>query len=397
MNMTRREKVMVMVLFAVISMFLYSKFLLNPRQEKLQSLREEKIQLEQRVKMIDQKDRRDKQNIKLIEELTKEVNSLSLDLFNFIGEEDVIAVMDEIIDNSGIHINNMSITQKSNEILSINSSEGVNGTEKSSIEQAYDKVSASNKDEVAKEDIQEMESQNDDVEGNGVSIAKMGVTLSYKGDFNQLMKFISEIEAFRRKIVIRNINITSGEMFQLTGNIALELYYLPIMNDEEYMKFYNSADRNNPFVSKNLDSTILDFMTKKADVSMMLKPTSSDLPTMNINLSNGNSESAVVLESATYENCKISIREEEEKYYIKYSIGDLNFPHSGYEIFTPNSEDMIKIEVSSTKRNSDKDNNGVNVIIENETSLPVKVKVIGDDQERPRFLLIDSVGKVELK
>jgi len=84
MNMTKREKVMIMVLSAVISLFLYSKFLLNPRQEKLQSLRDEKSQLEQRVKMVEQKGNRDKQNLKLIEELTKEVNSLSLDLFNFI-------------------------------------------------------------------------------------------------------------------------------------------------------------------------------------------------------------------------------------------------------------------------------------------------------------------------
>ncbi|WBW99587.1 hypothetical protein [Oceanirhabdus sp. W0125-5] len=397
MNMTKREKVMVMILSAVILMFLYSKFLLNPKQEKLQNLRDEKVKLEQKVKLLDHKGNRDKEILKLIEELKKEVNSLSLDIFNYIEEEDVIGIMDEIIDNSEITINNMSITPKTNEMITLNITEEVNDLDKSSIEQAYEKVIAFNKEEEVQEKNEVKESKNNKTKVVDVSSSKIGVTLSYKGTFNQLMKFISEIESFRKKIVIKNINIISGEMFELSGNIALEFYYLPISSNEEYMKFYPNADRNNPFVSKEQDSNEMNFLTTKADLDIMLKPTSSDIPTIYVKLSDDKDDSLVVFDSEEYENCKIIIKEKEEKYFIKYSVGNKSFPRIGYEMFTPNNEGLIKIEVNSTDRNSDKDTNGINLIIENETELPVKVKVISDDKKRPRCIITDVVGKVELE
>ena len=55
----------------------------------------------------------------------------------------------------------------------------------------------------------------------------------------------------------------------------------------------------------------------------------------------------------------------------------------------------MAIYVKSSSRVDDKDTNGVNVKISNDTALPVYIKVADDDASNPRFKLAEKAGSVK--
>ncbi|MCM1990571.1 hypothetical protein [Oceanirhabdus seepicola] len=200
MKITKREKVMLIVLSAIISIFVYYDFLLNPRLKQIESLREEKYLLEGEMSKIEHNRNEEKLNKVNVEGLSKEMKLLAIDFFHYIEEEDVINVIDEIINNSGINISSMSITS---------------------------------------EDI--------DSGVMGRSIPRFSVTLSYSDALTELMKFISEIENYHKEIVIKYLSISGGELCDMTGSVTLELYYFPIGDDKKIIYYYPGLKRKNPF------------------------------------------------------------------------------------------------------------------------------------------------------
>jgi len=173
---------------------------LNPRLKQIKSLREEKYLLEGEMSKIEHNRNEEKLNKVNVEGLSKEMKLLANDFFHYIEEEDVINVIDEIINNSGIKISSMSITS---------------------------------------EDI--------DSGVRGMSIPRFSVTLSYSDALTELMKFISEIENYHKEIVIKNLSISGGELCDMIGSVTLELYYFPIGDDKKKIYYYPGLKRKNPF------------------------------------------------------------------------------------------------------------------------------------------------------
>jgi len=199
---TKREKVMIMVLFAFVLMFIYYDILLNPRLKQIKSLREEKYLLEGQMSNIEYNMNEGKLNEANVEGLSKELKLLSTDFFDYIEEEDVINIIDEIINKSGINIGSISITSDD-----LNSGEA-----------------------------------------NTMSIPLICITLSYRDGFTKLMNFIAEVENYHKEIIIKNLSIVSGEVFEMTGSVTLELYYFSVRGDKKNTILYTDAKRNNPFV-----------------------------------------------------------------------------------------------------------------------------------------------------
>ncbi len=203
MKMTKRENVMLMILFVLILMFVYYDILINPRLKKIKRLREEKYILEGQMSKIEHNRNEEKLNQVNVKGLSAEMKLLSVDLFTHLEEEDVINIIDQIISNSGININSMSITTQDMEFGEV----------------------------------------------VGMSIPKICVTISYTDGFVELMRFLSEIENYKKEIIIRNLSISGGEVVDMIGNITLELYYFPIEDDEKNTEFYPGSKRKNPFAN----------------------------------------------------------------------------------------------------------------------------------------------------
>lgn len=205
MKTSKRENVMLMILFFLILIFIYYDFLISPRINEIKRLSEEKYLLEGHINELENNRNEDKLNKINVQGLSKEMKLQSVDIFNNIEEEDVINIIDEIINNSRINIDNISIMS---------------------------------------EDI-------DSGEATGGSIPRICVTLSYRDTLDELMRFISGIENYYKEIIISNLSITGGEVFEVMGSISLELYYIPTGNHENNKGFYQGSRRKNPFIKTN--------------------------------------------------------------------------------------------------------------------------------------------------
>ncbi|MCR5148798.1 MAG: hypothetical protein K6C35_07505 [Eubacterium sp.] len=98
-------------------------------------------------------------------------------------------------------------------------------------------------------------------------------------------------------------------------------------------------------------------------------------------------ETIVSFEGNETATLDISIYEKDSKNYVTYKIGDKQ-----YEAEILSSD--YKIFVASTARVDANDLSGVTVNITNSTSIPVYIKVKGDDTTSPRFVIGQKTGSV---
>ena len=85
----------------------------------------------------------------------------------------------------------------------------------------------------------------------------------------------------------------------------------------------------------------------------------------------------------------ISVYEDGGKNFIEYSIGTQKY---STEILTSD----VTVYVKSSARVDASDANGVDVSVQNTTTLPVYFKVVDDDTTSPRFKLVGRSGVVRV-
>lgn len=125
------------------------------------------------------------------------------------------------------------------------------------------------------------------------------------------------------------------------------------------------------------------------DLYVMLNPADSDVSAKSIG-QDGKSASQVTSTANEEETLKIEFYETDGKNYVKYTLGD-----KSYEAEITSSEDA-KIYVTSTARKDAEDLSSVKVTISNTMSIPVYVKVSGDDAASPRFNVTSKSGQVKV-
>ncbi len=392
--MSKREKVMVMILFIFVSMFLFYQFLLNPKNLEYDNLKKENETLQLRAEKVKGEIGKVKDNEERIKDIRNELEKLSVHLFELYEEEDIGIVLYELISKSEINVNSITISPTTVEqIISI----GNSGEERplSTIENSYSKVINNfedNTDSLNREDSSEV--SEDKIQE--ITVPKIGVAMNFNGEYRSIVKFISDIEKYEKKFLIRNIvlNSVKGEFNELSGSIVMDAYLLPLPKMIDENIFIPEGKRDNPFTSISDDNTKLDFINRIPDIFMVLKPTSADIDSMIIGLNNNAEESSIDFDSENFEECSIHLKEESGKIFINYKLGDSSYPKEGFTEIKPNTNGIISMRVLSSLRNRN-DENGVNVKIINETSYKFIYNVLGDDMEKPRFVIAEKKGNVE--
>jgi len=131
---------------------------------------------------------------------------------------------------------------------------------------------------------------------------------------------------------------------------------------------------------------------------MVLNSSTSDLDTVIIGQQNDVSEKKSVSELKNeVVKAYIVITGEAGVYKVGYKVGNTTYPEkdyiSGEELSVGESLDMAVI---SSIRNSDKDMSGVELTVDNKSDIALNIKIVNDDNEKPRFSLKESTGKVNL-
>ena len=141
--------------------------------------------------------------------------------------------------------------------------------------------------------------------------------------------------------------------------------------------------------SSKYDADQGDSIKANNNLAILLNSASSDLSAGVIVASNANRDDTYVTSSDNSRaQLLISIYEDGGKNYIEYSIGTQK---STAEILTSD----VAIYVKSSARVDATDANGVDVSVQNTTTLPVYFKVVDDDATSPRFKLVGRSGVVK--
>lgn len=411
MKKNNRLKILLIILGALIVSWVYYKFVFSKQINTLKDLQAKKSDYE--GKLINS--RNQEVNIKNLESnlnrLEEKIKNKNYNLLPFLAQEKIIVIINDIFEDSGINSPTLGLSEVSVEGLTESDENEIEQKPllKNIIDDYLSVVSGkglannndSEKEEKSKEKEQEQETIPMDTE-------KVTVTISYSGTYEQLRAFIHRIEAFPKKIIVSNLNMTVLDEKKLTGNIVLDFYFVPNIfeNDDSFMKWRYTGDygKDNPFegsfknrTENQKNSSSSSKKIRKYDFIMTVSPTSSDIQSVILGKSEDRKRSTYIsTDSDGVVPVEIYFSQYGGKYYYKYRMNGYSYPANfeGYGIqFVPN-EDTINLKINSAIRNSEKDLSGANLKVFNSTYKKVLVKIQNDDIKRPRVNVSRQSGEL---
>lgn len=421
MKVTKREQMLLGSLLIILLGYCFYNFVYTKQSQKITQLKTSRDTYSQKWEQVKAKIASKDKNNEQYKILNAKIVSKTDMLFPSIEQEKIIVILDKMIKESKIQAEVLGFSEVSSESIledtakaennnANNEDKNKNGTNELD-KLVRDFNSSDKKDgnsekakdgnaETNKTDTTKASANTDD--SKFIGPYKMQVTLNFKGNYDEFISFIKQVENYDKKIIISNINLAAEEGSDVSGNLILEFYGVPKLNDNDDFKWdYKKPNgKGNPFVGGSSGAASITKVAKKNAVSfdfeMTAKPSSSDLPTVILGKSKDSNRSTYVYgDNNGIEDVKIEFVENSGKYFFKYKTSSNTYPKSnniGQE-FSPTG-DSINLIIYSTKRNSEEDLSGVNLKISNGTTRKVFVKILGDDKERPRVNVITQKGEV---
>jgi type IV pilus assembly protein PilO len=412
MKVTKREKILLIVLSVILLGFLYNKFVLIKQREKMSTLQTQKDDYAKKVSEIQAKiDSKDKKQAE-IKVLNSKIIDKTSKLFPSIEQEIIIVMLDKMFENSKLQGDVVSFSEITDEKLT---SEKKNvaildnelnklvkqynntGSDEKAIEKQTDNKGTENS---TKENTTKENTTKENKDAGIATASKMQVTVSFKGNYLQFLGFIKEVEAFKKKIIISKINLVASEENEISGNLILDFYAIPKFNKEEYFpwKFDMPSGKENPFEGAvtSVNVTAKKKVEVKNDFVMSAKPITSDLPTIRIGKAGDNSISSYIYaDNRGMEEVEFHFSKKNDKYYYKYKTSIESWPKDFNNVneFVLASEN-ITLEIFSQKRGIDTDLSSANVKIFNDTDRTVVVYVQNDDAVKPRVNVLKEKGNI---
>jgi len=234
-NISKREKIMLIILGIAIIFTAYYKLVYSKQIIKVNQLKAQKEEYDTKLKGL-------QANIVLNKKLNQDLKAtnakvleVSKDFFPSIIEEKIIVIIDEMINNNNIISDSITISEVSIETVA---KEKVQENAKTSIiEEMVKKYLELMKGSIPTEtknssNKTENTSKDTTKEETSLEAKKITLTLNFTGTHDDVMSFIDEIKGFYKRIIIKNINITAkGE--GLRGSMVLDFYAIPKLGEED--------------------------------------------------------------------------------------------------------------------------------------------------------------------
>lgn len=255
------------------------------------------------------------------------------------------------------------------------------------------------------------------------------VSITLKGNYTKFKNYIASLEAYKSKIIIKQINLSKSTdaTDEVIGSITISY---PIYFDQENLKPYDwKFDK--PLINKNpFEYEVFKLQTvpttatgitpsgeiiipnteeviptevkpveqyKAADFYMVLKPANSDANTLTIGKS-PHRYTALYVDNDGVENATLRVRKAGGKYEYQYATSLQTYPgDNDWNEFTPMENGKLVLEVLSTERLPQNDQSGALLSIYNDSGLSLTVYVSHDDPERPRLKVNKASGKITVK
>jgi type IV pilus assembly protein PilO len=409
-KLTKREKIMLIVLGLIIIIGGYYKFILTPQLTKLDNMRQKVIEEKAEVKKVKLEISENSPVYKEFKIINAKIKSMTKPLFPIINQEKIIVILDGMIKASNIEGNSINFSDIDISKVDVKKQEAKDKDYLiKNLSEEYKGKKTAKKEELSNQNEEDSEENKNEIE-------KMTATISYKGKYKDLIKFLEQVEVYEKKILVNNISISKSKENSedeegiiadkniITGSIALDFYAATKIHeqDEEYLKwdFDNGYGKGDPFVpfsgyseyNKNNEVANNDFI-------MTVKPISSDLPTVILGRAMDKlGRSYIYADNKDFEDVELQIVQVDKKYYYKYKTQGESFPKD-YENnmmeFDPHGT-TVKLNIISNKRNSEEDTSGINLSLINKTNLKLSVNIDYEDDKNPRVKVVNKLGNVKV-
>ena len=203
-ELTKNEKFLLSLLAIVLFFWLVFRLVLTPQLDKLSSLRQEKIEYQDKIIAMNETLRKEDEINKEWENLSREKESIISKYFPKLDQAQIIYLLNGLMDNENIST------------MDYNFSRGM------------------------------FESIGD------FQVKNMTVSIPYSGNYDGIIDLINRIKESPRKILLDNITVDKGEVEDLNGNMVLKIYSLEgIADSDEKVVHIRVAEGNKdtPFSS----------------------------------------------------------------------------------------------------------------------------------------------------
>lgn len=409
MKISKREKILLLILLPILITFLYYQFIYIKQSDALKAKRSEKKSAELRYEEV-------MKNIKSLDAKEEEVNTLKNTvttkagiLYPKIIQEKIILEIDKLLSENNITANIGFSQLEVAAVESMKPSE-INGIESSLSEYVnnYNNFNDKENTEASTEVSNENTTESNTAESQKDTTEQLKVSLNFSSTYEDLKGFIEAIENYERKVVITNIAISSKDENSITGSLNLEFHSIPKISgdDEQYLKWAltNIYGKENLFSGSSATgayaSTIEEATSDKYvnDFVILVKSSLSELPTLTMGKAKDDlRETYLTADNNGIEEASITLDEIDGKTYYKYNTSTSYYPSdlkNGKE-FTSNSDNIV-IEITSEKRDDVNDKSGLKLNVINNTNKKVNVIIKRDDSENPRVEVISKGDNINV-
>ncbi len=405
MKLGNTEKALIMVIIGVAIMLLGIIYIAKPNYESAQSIAAENVTLQARLDELNEKQSHREETLAETAEYEEEYDTILNSFPADLNQEIIIMFLEGIHDSNEMNWQSVSMGREE-QFYALGS-----GGADASI--ATDDT-ADTSTEASTEEASSEEQTTDAAATDGTATTSTGLQcyraifpIAYAGSYESLKNVVNYVDTNSDRMTINSIDIAYDETNDVyTGN--MELYCYAVKGEDrpersvELNEIQTGVDNlfNTGYVEGAADTEGLNAYDENEgsaietnyDFYAMLNPATSDVSAKVVGQNGSGKDATVISDSSegvsvlTYD-----FYENAGKVYCKYTLDN----KKSYEAEVTSAEDVKVLLKSSAKKDSD-DKVGVRVTINNTTSLPVYVKVSGDDSVSPRVTIAGTSGSVKV-
>ncbi len=419
MKLKDSEKMALLILVGVAAVVLVFMYVAKPNYEEVQTINTEITQLQARLAELNQKQANREQYIAD----TEKYNSDFEDLLNAfpadMNQEITIMFLDGIKTDNDFALQALEMGQKEqfytlgqgggDASLATTGTDTTASTEAASTE-AGATTAATTEATTTTEAATGDALTEDTIAGDDAAYKcfRAAFPIDFYGSYDSLKDVMNYVAGYQDRMTINTLEVKfDGENNVYTG--ALDLYCYSIESSERPERQIdlneveigvdNIFDTDVQVGGSDSDNSLNKYdendgaaLENNYDFYAMLNSATSDVSAKIVG-QNGTGKEASVISNAdnSVSTLTFDFYEKDGKNYCKYTLDD----STSYEAEVTSAED-IKVLLQSSARKNDDDEVGIRVTIRNTTSLPVYVKVSGDDSVSPRVDIASKSGSVKV-
>lgn len=419
MKLKDSEKMALLILVGVAAVVLVFMYVAKPNYEEVQTINTEITQLQARLAELNQKQANREQYIADTEKYNSDFEDL-LDAFPAdMNQEITIMFLDGIKTDNDFALQALEMGQKEqfytlgqgggDASLATTGTDTTASTEAASTE-AGATTAATTEATTTTEAATGDALTEDTIAGDDATYKcfRAAFPIDFYGSYDSLKDVMNYVAGYQDRMTINTLEVKfDGENNVYTG--ALDLYCYSIESSERPERQIdlneveigvdNIFDTDVQVGGSDSDNSLNKYdendgaaLENNYDFYAMLNSATSDVSAKIVG-QNGTGKEASVISNAdnSVSTLTFDFYEKDGKNYCKYTLDD----STSYEAEVTSAED-IKVLLQSSARKNDDDEVGIRVTIRNTTSLPVYVKVSGDDSVSPRVDIASKSGSVKV-